>query len=242
MATIIIGGFGLALAGSYFEKRVLPDMLPALFEPSTVMPALPRAFAGVVLVSVLSGFWITLYGLSVGSKRKASVFVCRRVRGVCSRARTCVTRSHALSATSNSSLPYQITSTPQIYKAKAEKDGEENCEARYSLPNLYVAGSTKHSKAFNCWQRSHQQALETLPQVYATTLFAGLAFPVTTTLGGLWWLAGRITWATGYAASEGNPAARYSHPLAKGIWSGYMVNLGLAVMTVVNFSGLYNFW
>eukprot|EP00729_Bicosta_minor_P021836 gene21836-8905_t len=164
MATIIIGGFGLALAGSYFEKRVLPDMLPALFEPST------------------------------------------------------------------------------IYKAKAEKDGEENCEARYSLPNLYVAGSTKHSKAFNCWQRSHQQALETLPQVYATTLFAGLAFPVTTTLGGLWWLAGRITWATGYAASEGNPAARYSHPLAKGIWSGYMVNLGLAVMTAVNFSGLYNFW
>lgn len=121
MATIIIGGFGLALAGSYFEKRVLPDMLPALFEPSTVMPALPRAFAGVVLVSVLSGFWITLYGLSVGSKRKASVFVCRRVRGVCSRARTCVTRSHALSATSNSSLPYQSLPRRRYTRPKLRK-------------------------------------------------------------------------------------------------------------------------
>ena len=68
-----MGGFGLALAGSYFEKRVLPGMLPALFEPSSVVPALPKAFAGVVLVTVASGFWVTLYGLSVGSKRKASV-------------------------------------------------------------------------------------------------------------------------------------------------------------------------
>ena len=32
----------------------------------------------------------------------------------------------------------------------------------YSLPNLYVDGDTKHSKAFNCIQRSHQQIFETL--------------------------------------------------------------------------------
>ena len=43
------------------------------------------------------------------------------------------------------------------YIEQATKDGEQNVEERYSLPNLYVDGNTKNSKAFNCVQRAHQQ-------------------------------------------------------------------------------------
>jgi hypothetical protein len=50
-------------------------------------------------------------------------------------------------------------------KAVRPRAGEKDAEARYSLPNLYVEGGTKWAKAFNCVQRSHQQAFETLPQL-----------------------------------------------------------------------------
>ena len=35
------------------------------------------------------------------------------------------------------------------YKELAKKDGENNVDERYSLPNLYVEGQTPHAKAFN---------------------------------------------------------------------------------------------
>jgi hypothetical protein len=95
MASLIAQSLGAALGLTYLEKKVLPDLLPALFEPSTVAPFLPKGFGLVIGAVAVSGFWLTLYGMKVGSQRK-------------------------------------------VYKAKAEKDGEKDVEARYSLPNLYV--------------------------------------------------------------------------------------------------------
>ena len=108
------------------------------------------------------------------------------------------------------------------YIEKAKKDGEKDVEERYALPNLYVQGTSKHARAFNCVQRSHQQILECLPQVMMMALFSGVFYPCTTFIvSALWWQARRV-WSSGYAASGGNPGERYSHPLAMFIWTGYL--------------------
>ena len=136
MAAKIFGvAIPTAIGGILFERGVLTKLLPTLFEASTVA-GLPKAFGLTLGALTASGFWLTLYGFSVGAARNK-------------------------------------------YMELAKKDGEKDCEERYSLPNLYVDGNTKNSKAFNCVQRSHQQAFETLPQLYAFTLTAGLCFPVT---------------------------------------------------------------
>ena len=51
------------------------------------------------------------------------------------------------------------------YTELAKKDGEKDTEERYGLPNLYVDGNTKHARAFNAIQRSHQHIFETFPSV-----------------------------------------------------------------------------
>jgi len=119
-------------------------------------------------------------------------------------------------------LGLSVGGARKTYIEKAKKDGEKDVEERYALPNLYAQGTSKHAKAFNCVQRSHQQILECLPQVMMMALFSGVFYPVTTfATSALWWQARRV-WSSGYAASAGNPGERYSHPLAKFIWTGYL--------------------
>lgn len=113
---MFVKGVGFAVGGSFVERKLLPDYLPALFESSNVV-GLPRAY-GLCLGSVaVYGFWLTLHSMAVGSARKT-------------------------------------------FMEKARKDGEDNVDVRYSLPNLYVDGNTPNAKAFNCVQRSHQQQRE----------------------------------------------------------------------------------
>ena len=108
------------------------------------------------------------------------------------------------------------------FMSKAKKDGEENVEERYSLPNLYVSGGTKHSRAFNCVQRAHQQILETLPQFFLMALVSGLSFPGVTFVVCVAWLYARYVWVQGYMKSEGDAIKRYSHPFAAFIWTGML--------------------
>jgi len=61
----------------------------------------------------------------------------------------------------------------------------------------------------------------------------GYCFPVSATVAALVWFVGRVTWAKGYAASEGDPKLRYSSPFAYGIWTGYLASMLLAVGTGV---------
>merc|ERR1712146_274687 len=61
-----------------------------------------------------------------------------------------------------------IGSLRKKYKEKARKDGEKDVDARYSYPNLYVAGGTKHAmrstahkgRTSNSWRQ-----LEHLPSL-----------------------------------------------------------------------------
>ena len=124
-----------------------------------------------------------------------------------------------------------VGSKRSIYKEKARKDGEENVDERYSLPNLYVPGCTPHSKAFNCVQRSHQQIFETLGQFITANIIATMHFPASASAAAIVWFVGRVTWAKGYAASEGVPSRRYDSPFAYGIWTGYLASVILAVVT-----------
>ena len=123
--------------------------------------------------------------------------------------------------------------------ALAKKDGEKDVETRYALPNLYVDGNTKHARAFNCVQRSHQQAFETLPQLYVFTLIATLLFPVTAAVNVGLWLVGRMVWTKGYASSEGDASKRYDHPLAFLIFASFMAQFFVAVAAAGEIAGLW---
>lgn len=129
------------------------------------------------------------------------------------------------------------------YKELAKKDGEKDVDARYLLPNLYAQGTSKHVKAFNCVQRSHQQILETLPGYLITVLISGLEFPVTTFLAAVVWLVSRMVWVKGYAASMGDPSQRYSHALSRLFWFSkltlFFTTLMVALQLVV---GRKIFW
>jgi len=109
---------------------------------------------------------------------------------------------------------FTVGSLRTKYMELARKDGEKDVDARYSLPNLYVDGLSKHARAFNCAQRSHQQAFETLPQLLFFTLVASAAYPLAAAGNVALWLIGRVTWTNGYVDSGGDPKNRYSHPLA----------------------------
>mmetsp|Transcript_15861 Transcript_15861/g.23886 ORF Transcript_15861/g.23886 Transcript_15861/m.23886 type:complete len:200 (-) Transcript_15861:232-831(-) len=114
------------------------------------------------------------------------------------------------------SLGFKVGAARKKYAEKALKDGEENAEERYSLPNMYVTGGTENARRFNCIQRGHQQALETYSQFLALSLTAGLRFPLFTSVCGLVWMYARKKWAEGYAT--GDPASRYSHWAGMFIW------------------------
>lgn len=134
-------------------------------------------------------------------------------------------------------LGMKVGKARSMFCEKAKKDGEKDCEARYSLPNMYVDGNTPNAKKFNCVQRGHQQALETYPQFLALSICGGYCFPLLTCAAGLLWMYARAKWAEGY--SSGDPSNRYEHWASKGIWLalvlGSMASLGtaLAVMELI---------
>lgn len=109
------------------------------------------------------------------------------------------------------------------YKELASKDGEKDVELRYSLPNLYVDGTSKNARAFNCVQRSHQQILESLTMYVFTACAAGIQFPLVTTIICALSLVSRREWAKGYAQSEGDAIKRYSLPFSKFFWNGLLM-------------------
>jgi glutathione S-transferase len=71
---------------------------------------------------------------------------------------------------------------------------------------MYAEGNSDDANTFNCIQRSHQNALEYLPNVLALQICMGLKFPITAAILGVGWSIGRIVYAAGY--SSGDPAKR----------------------------------
>ena len=124
------------------------------------------------------------------------------------------------------------------YRELARKDGEKDVDSRYALPNLYVDGGSKHARAFNCVQRSHQQAFETLPQLIFFTLVAA-AWPLAAAANIALWLVGRLTWTAGYVASRGDASQRYSSPFAFLIFASYMAQFLVASAAAGEMAGLW---
>lgn len=113
--------------------------------------------------------------------------------------------------------------------AKSNKDPD--AEARFSYPKLYAEGFSAEAKKFNCVQRGHQQALETLTGFIACSLIGGLVFPVSCAMGGALWSVARWQWFNGYAS--GVPSNRYADFFSRGIWSGYLLQIVAAVSVCV---------
>lgn len=113
------------------------------------------------------------------------------------------------------------------YMELAKKDGEKDAEDRYGLPNLYVDGNTKHARAFNAVQRSHQHIFETFPSAILGGLLGAYQFPITTAFSSLLYASARITLSRAYADSEGDVAKRYSNPLSRCMWYGLLMNFVL---------------
>jgi hypothetical protein len=101
-----------------------------------------------------------------------------------------------------------------------------------------VDGGSKHARAFNCVQRSHQQAFETLPQLLFMTAVVALVYPLTAAANIALWLIGRITWTAGYVNSAGDPAKRYDSPVAFFIFASFMSQFLVAVWAAAEIIGI----
>lgn len=128
------------------------------------------------------------------------------------------------------------------YMELAKKDGEPNPEDRYGLPNLYVDGNTKNAKAFNCVQRSHQHIFESFPQLCIASLVAWMSYPIASAITTLAYSVGRYCISSDYASSEGDPAKRYSSPLARFHWYGLMATSMLGLLSAAKLSFKEKMW
>jgi len=78
------------------------------------------------------------------------------------------------------------------------------------LPSLYAdrleALKDKDKHLFNCYQRGHQNALESWPIILTMLFVGGIKHPVISAAAGVAWSLGRILYAFGY--STGDPSKR----------------------------------
>jgi len=88
---------------------------------------------------------------------------------------------------------------------------------------------------FNNVQRGHQQALESYTSLVAMSLLGGIGFPISVTLGGVYWCYARLKWAEGYRVAAKD---RYNHWSAVGVWVGLVTAMfasgAVAVKMLIN--------
>eukprot|EP00523_Entomoneis_sp_CCMP467_P008141 CAMPEP_0168740752 /NCGR_PEP_ID=MMETSP0724-20121128/12150_1 /TAXON_ID=265536 /ORGANISM="Amphiprora sp., Strain CCMP467" /LENGTH=196 /DNA_ID=CAMNT_0008788215 /DNA_START=34 /DNA_END=624 /DNA_ORIENTATION=+ len=131
-------------------------------------------------------------------------------------------------------LGFEVGKGRKKYMDLAKEDGEENVEDRYGLPNLYAQGTSKHAKAFNALQRSHQHIFENLTSVSIFGLAGALEFPICTALSTLGYAIGRVIFSNNYSKSEGDVAQRYSkNKMATWMWQGLLTNMFLGLFSCV---------
>ena len=121
------------------------------------------------------------------------------------------------------------------YAELAKKDGEKDVDERYMLPNLYAQGTSKHVRAFNCIQRSHQQIFETFTTCVLGGLAGALTFPICTSISTMVYAVGRYYLSKGYKECEGDASKRYKYPVAKFMWYGFLGNVafGMASCAII---------
>ncbi|KAF9429551.1 Microsomal glutathione S-transferase 3 [Podila epigama] len=100
--------------------------------------------------------------------------------------------------------------------------------AKVPLPFLYADQAEAledHKKyIFNCYQRVHQNTLETFPSYLVLLLFAGAWYPLIATGFGAVWFLGRVFYFIGY--TSGDPERR--------LWGtfGHIGELGLLGLSI----------
>eukprot|EP01092_Planopodium_desertum_P001525 TRINITY_DN122549_c0_g1_i2.p1 TRINITY_DN122549_c0_g1~~TRINITY_DN122549_c0_g1_i2.p1 ORF type:complete len:115 (-),score=28.05 TRINITY_DN122549_c0_g1_i2:56-400(-) len=104
---------------------------------------------------------------------------------------------------------------------------------KVDYPLMYSTESTKEATSFNCVQRGHQNALESMPLVVELALVGGLKHPLLAAAAVAIWCAGRVGYMIGY--STGDPSKRYSrvgflHIVGQVILLGVAVSFGLSLL------------
>ena len=118
------------------------------------------------------------------------------------------------------------------YAELAKKDGEKDVDERYGLPNLYAQGTSKHVRAFNCIQRSHQHIFESFTQVCVAALTAAQSYPITAAVTTLCYAVGRVSLSNSYAQCDGDASKRYSFSkLAPYTWIGMLSTFLLGALS-----------
>lgn len=79
--------------------------------------------------------------------------------------------------------------------------------ARKKFDVPYPTMYSEKSKQFNCYQRAHQNALETLPFYIVFLLLGGLQHPVAASVAGVVWCLGRVIYAIGYYTGDAGKRA-----------------------------------
>lgn len=86
----------------------------------------------------------------------------------------------------------------------------QDVDERFQYPNLYAQGTSKHVRAFNCVQRSHQQIYETFTTAVVSGLAASITFPLCAAASTLTYAVGKSS----YFISVCNSSCRISQKCA----------------------------
>ncbi|OZJ04949.1 DNA-directed RNA polymerase II subunit rpb1 [Bifiguratus adelaidae] len=88
---------------------------------------------------------------------------------------------------------------------------------------------------FNCYQRAHQNTLETYPIFLVSLFTGGLGYPVASAALGALWILGRLVYAFGY--STGQPAKRNRGAFAYLGLLGLWITSGMTAYKMLQFVG-----
>eukprot|EP01066_Platyproteum_vivax_P010880 Platyproteum_vivax@DN48_c0_g1_i1.p1 len=124
-------------------------------------------------------------------------------------------------------LGMKVASARKELQERAQAKGDTDAAARFSYPKLYAEGFSPEAQEFNCIQRGHQHALESLPSFLMCSLVAGFHYPVCTAIAGLLWCEGRLFFANDYKKG----ADKRYNSFGMLIWSSYFFVVGAAAMS-----------
>jgi len=81
---------------------------------------------------------------------------------------------------------------------QAMQVGKARKQYNVKYPTMYAADNDN----FNCYQRAHQNTLEGYSQFLLLLLLGGLDMPIFTAIGGLIWIAGKVSYSKGYYTGD----------------------------------------